>query len=125
MKKIFERYQSIPTPAKASLWFIICSAVLVRLLTTEQYGIYSVFLSWTSIISIFTTLNLHAGVYNNAMLKYPERRNEYTSASQSLAMVVTGTVFCVYCLFSQWTDEFLGGTNTDISRYSFSQLCSP
>ena len=119
MKKILDRYRSIPTPARASLWFIICSAVqngcrflamplLVRLLTTEQYGIYSVFLSWTSIISIFTTLNLHAGVYNNAMLKYPERRNEYTSASQSLAMVVTGIVFLVYCLFSQWIDSFLG-----------------
>lgn len=119
LNNILDRYHSIPTPAKASLWFIICSAVqngckflampiLVRLLTTEQYGIYSVFLSWTSIISIFTTLNLHAGVYNNAMLKYPKRRDEYTSASQSLAMVVTGGVFCVYCLFPRWIDGFLG-----------------
>ena len=74
---------------KVAFGFLVCQAVqsgckflsmpfLVRLLTSEQYGTYSVFLSWLQIITLFATLNLHGGVFNNAMYKYPDHRSNYT-----------------------------------------------
>ena len=107
---ILSKYKSLPTQVKATIWFVACQAIqsgcrflampfLVRLLTTEQYGIYSVFLSWLQIITLFATLNLHCGVYNNAMYKFPDRRSSYTSASQSLSVVCTFLCFGIYLIF--------------------------
>ena len=105
LKKLKDKYCSLPFQAKAAFWFTVCQVVqsgikfltmpfFVRLLTTEQYGIYSVFASWTSLISIFATLNLNAGVFNNAMFKFLDRRDDYTAASQSLSATATFVCFC-------------------------------
>ena len=67
MKKIITKYKNLPEAVKASLWFTICSIlqkgisfitvpIFTRLLTTEQYGVVSIFYSWESIFIIFCTL---------------------------------------------------------------------
>ena len=119
MKNLINKYTNLPTQVKATIWFVACQAVqsgckflslpfLVRLLTTEQYGIYSVFLSWLQIITLFATLNLHCGVYNNAMYKFPDQRSSYTSASQSLSVVCTLVFFVIYLLFQNAWDMLFG-----------------
>lgn len=65
-------------------------------MTTEQYGTFSVYNSWYSIISVFATLNLSAGVYNNCMTKYPNQKKEITSTFQGLSTTVTCLLFVVY-----------------------------
>ena len=119
VQKIANKYKSLPIQLKATVWFIVCQAVqsgckfftmpfLVRLLTPDQYGIYSVFLSWISIFTIFTTLNLHAGVYNNAMLKYKNNRDKYTAVSQSISIIATLFCAAVYFAFSGFWDILFG-----------------
>lgn len=133
LNRIVKRYRLIPIPVRASLWFVVCSVIqngckflsmpfLVRLLTTEEYGVYSVFLSWTSILSIFTSLNLHAGVCNNAMHKYPNRRNAYISASQSLAITVTTVIFVFYLPLSHLIDREVLGLEHGFVLLIFLQL---
>ena len=74
--------------SKAALWFTICGFVqkgisfitvpiFTRLLTTEQYGVVSIFYSWESIFIIFCTLNLFSGVFNNGMIKYENDRDGF------------------------------------------------
>lgn len=119
MIRYINKYKQLPTQVKAVIWFAACQAVqsgckflsmpfLVRLLTSEQYGIYSVFISWLQIITLFATLNLHCGVYNNAMCKFPDCRSSYTSASQSLSVVCTFICFSVYLLFRNAWDSLFG-----------------
>lgn len=67
-----------------------------RILTAEQYGQYSLYQSWLSIISIFATLNLSSGVFNNGMLKYKEERTKYISSMQGLSTIVSLLVIGVY-----------------------------
>ncbi len=55
-------------PGKAGFVFLTVP-IFTRLLTTEQYGLLTVYQSWMAIISVFTTLNLSAGVFNNGMIK--------------------------------------------------------
>lgn len=61
---------------------------------------------WFNTLSIFATLNLSGGVFNNGMLKYEDRRDAYTSAMQGLSLVATAIVFAVclllYPLFGAW-----------------------
>lgn len=100
-------YKRLSEPVKASLWFTVCNIVqkgislfttpiFTRILTTEQYGIYSVYQSWYSIILVFATLNLYAGVYNNGLTKYSEDRDSLTSSFQGLSTTVTLCLFVVY-----------------------------
>ncbi len=132
VKKYIEKYRGMPLGVKAGFWFVVCSAVqngasflsmpfLVRLLTTYEYGIYSVFRSWINIISIFSTLKMSAHVFNNAMFKYPNQRNKYASSAQSIS--ITGVLLCLslYLIFNSfWNSVF--GMPFEISVMIFVQL---
>ena len=112
MNKLLDKYKKIPAPVKAGLWFFICTVlqkgivfltvpIFTRLLTTEQYGLLTVYQSWMAIISVFTTLNLSAGVFNNGMIKYPGQKNQFLSSLLGLSTTVTAVFFIVYLMFRQ------------------------
>ncbi|MGN1306021.1 MAG: lipopolysaccharide biosynthesis protein [Oscillospiraceae bacterium] len=111
MNKIIEKYHSLSNPVKASLWFTMCSIlqkgiqfltvpVMTRIMTSEQYGEYSVFLSWYQIIMIFATLNMWNYVLSNGMIKYENDRDGYLSSLQGLSTLITVVLFAVYVVFS-------------------------
>ena len=54
---------------------LISGPVFTRIMTTEQYGVVSVFLSWESLLSVIVTLNLSSGVFNNGMLDFKDNRS--------------------------------------------------
>ena len=96
-KKLWILYAEIPIQMKASIWFFICSLlqkiisvastmIFTRLLSTEDYGIISIYNSWTDIFYIFATLNLATGVYNVGMTKYEKERDSFNSSLQILAL---------------------------------------
>lgn len=106
---LLDRYKRLSQPVKASFWFIVCSIlqkgislistpIFTRLLTKEQYGVYTVYQSWYSIIAIFATLSLNCGYFVNGLTKYSDRKNEFVSSMQGLATTATILVFAVYCL---------------------------
>lgn len=112
------KYNNAPTPVKASLWFVVCNIlqngislistpIFTRLLTTEQYGVYSVYQSWYNIIAIFATLNLYCGVFNNGLTKFPERKNEFISSMQGLSTLLTIGLFFVYIISSGFWNHVL------------------
>lgn len=130
--KLISKYKAVPINTKAALWFMVCSVIqngarflampfLVRIMTSEQYGIYCVFISWISIVSIFATLKLDCGVMNNAMLRYPNSRDEYTSSAQSLSITTAVICLIIYMLFSSAFDR-LFGLSADLSVMIFIQL---
>ena len=113
---ITSKYRSLSVQAKAALWFTICSflqkgisfitvPIFTRLMSTEEYGTYTVYLSWLQILTIMTSLYLFNGVYDNAMAKYEKQRDEYTSAMQGLTLVITGAVFALYCFTSGFWEK--------------------
>ena len=90
---MIEKYKKLPKPAKASLWFLICSflqkgistittPIFTRLLSTAEYGNYSVFNSWLGIVSIVVTLDLFAGVYTQGLVKFDDKRNQSLATIQ-------------------------------------------
>ena len=118
MNGIIGIYKKLSLPARASIWYMVCSVlqkgvsvlttpIFTRILTTEQYGTISIYNSWESIITVFATLNFTAGVYNNAMVKYPEDRDGYTSVLQTWTTFITTVLFTIYFLFhSLWNNIF-------------------
>ena len=69
MNKLWKKYKELPIQAKATICYTICNIMqrgisiitipaYTRILTKEQYGTYSVFLSWIEIFEIIATLRL-------------------------------------------------------------------
>lgn len=119
LTKVKTIYSSLSAPVKASLWFTICSVVqrgiallstpiFTRIMTTQEYGVYTLYQAWYSIVLIFATLNLYAGVYNNGMTKWPEDRPRYTSALQGLSTTLTAVLFAVYLVAMRFWNDILG-----------------
>lgn len=119
IKKIFFLYYKMSEPVKASLWFTFCSImqkgiallstpIFTRLLTTEQFGIYSIYQSWYAIITIFATLNLYCGVYNIGLTKFSHDQNRFTSSIQGLSTTITILLFGIYILNVDFWNNLLG-----------------
>lgn len=116
IKKLRSRYQEIPLPAKASLWFVVCSLFqkgitfittpfFTRMLSTSEYGETVLYSSWMEIVTIFATFQLSSGVFNKAMIKYEDDRDGYTSSSLFLASSLTVLLFVIYICTNSFGDK--------------------
>lgn len=116
--KLFEKYIKMSVPAKAGLWFTISgflqrgiafltTPIFTRLLSTEQYGVVSVFNTWVELITILCTLNLFSGGFNNGMRDYKEKRDSYVSVIQGLITVISLFWFAVYCIGRPYWNNLL------------------
>lgn len=110
LKRIIDRYKSVPVQIRAAFWFLVCSfmqrgisvittPIFTRLLTTGDYGQYGVFNSWLDIISIFVTLRLYYGVFARGLIKFEDDKASYASSMQGLELVLCLFWTVVYILF--------------------------
>ena len=107
IKRTMEKWQSMSINVKVSTAYAVCSILqrclsfitiplFTRLLSTEQYGQFTVYSSWSGIITIFITLNLAYGSFSTAMVKFEEKREEYIASIQGICLVLAGLFFLIY-----------------------------
>ena len=107
-KSILYKYNRLSKPIKASFWFIICYVIqrglqfagmpiYTRMMSIEDYGLYTVFLSWYNLICVISSLSIYSGVFNKAMVKYKEDKDQYISSIQYLTLLI-GVVFSIFIL---------------------------
>ena len=118
IKSIIDKYKAIPVQIKASFWFLICAflqrgislittPVFTRLLSTAEYGQYSVFNSWLSIVTVFVSLNLYSGVYVQGLVKFEDNKKAFASSLQGLCLTLVAVWMVVYLLFQDfWNGLF-------------------
>lgn len=107
LNKIKEKWKNVPITLKVSSAYTICSILqkclsfitlplFTRLLTTEQYGQYTIYSSWSSILMIFLTLNLAYGSFQTAMIKYENKRSEYITSIQGICLFLSFCFLIIY-----------------------------
>lgn len=95
-----EKNKKYSVQFKASIWFAmsnilrkiivyISMPIFTRLMTTEQYGIYTLYCSWSEIIFLFTTLSISVNIYNKCVIKFKKDIWKFTSS-----------ILCVPLIFS-------------------------
>lgn len=116
IKSLWDKYKKIPLAVKATVAFFICSIlqkaisfitipIFTRLLTTEQYGQYTLYISWLQIFTIITTLRLNFGVFNKGMTKYRDDKDAYTSTMQGITTILTTVFLIVYIVFRKYINN--------------------
>ena len=121
MKQLLIKYKAMGTVAKAGIWFVFCNImtkgistitvpIFTRLLTTEEYGTYSIYLSWLNIFTIVTSLNLYYGAYNNALNKYRDdfTRSKYIASMQGITTSLVVVLGVIYALNIDFWNNVIG-----------------
>lgn len=91
IKKLINKYKEMPKIVKATIWFslitliqkgvsALTTPIFARLMSVEQYGIYSLYVSWYTIFNIISTFNITLGLFNSLLVKNEEKQNEIASA---------------------------------------------
>ena len=106
-------------PVKASIWFIIsgflknvidilATPFFTRILTKEQYGVFSVYYSWYLIVNIVFSLYLFGDVFNVGLVKYEKDIDRFISSS--LGFVTSLVVFFLtgYLIFYNTINNIVG-----------------
>ena len=114
MKKfrIFEKYRSMPVAVRAAFWFTFCSflqqaisfittPIFTRIMSSKEYGIWTLFSTWMTIFTVIVTLNLQGGGFNNAMVKYENARDRFLSSMIGLTTVLTGIWIVLLFIFGK------------------------
>lgn len=115
---LIKKYKSLSDPVKASLWYTICSVInkgmalittpiFTRVMTEEQYGQFSIFQSWISILIIFTSLNIFLGGYQKGLIVFENDTDRFTSSQLGLIITITSIFAIVYSMVpSLWFKIF-------------------
>lgn len=125
IKIIVGTYKGMPLQLKASFWFLLCAflqkgisfittPIFTRILTTAEYGQFNVFNSWMGIISVIVTLNLSSGVYVQGLVKFDDKRKQYTSALQGLTITLVFVWLCIYLVFHNYWNKLFSLTTTQM-----------
>ena len=119
------KYTNMPVQIKAAFWFLICSflqkgisvittPIFTRLLNTQEYGQYTVFNSWLGIVTIIVSLNLSLGVYTQGLIKFDDKRKEFSSSLQGLSLTLTVGWTVIYLLFKDFFNQVMSLTTVQV-----------
>lgn len=119
LKRLLSKYKSLSKQLKVVFWFtfvgflqrgisVITTPIFTRVLSTQEYGLFSVFNAYYTVIVIVATLYLHMGVINNAFVNMKEPNEKIVSAFQSLSLVVSASVFILAMIFRNQLSKIMG-----------------
>ncbi len=114
-----KKHISIRVPAKASIWYIASSAIsrsvgimgtpiFTRLLTPEEYGLYPLYNTWLSVLTVIITLELTGCVIYRGLQKYSDRSDEFISCAAGLLFSVFLGFCTLYFAFSDTINKITG-----------------
>lgn len=125
VNKLIDKYKLFPIQVRASFCFLICSflqrgisvittPIFTRLLSTTEYGKFSVFNSWYGIVSIIITLALYSGVHTQGLVKFNDKRAVFSSSLQGLVFTLVMFWTVIYLLFRDFWNKRVGLTTVQM-----------
>lgn len=119
MFNIINRLKKLPKGVKASVAFFFASIITsgiayivtpiyTRILPPEVYGQTSVFLTWVQLFGFIAMFCLSYGVFNNGMVDYPDKRDEFSFSmlilSNIITVLFTVVLLLIYPMISKYID---------------------
>lgn len=86
----------------------ISTPIFTRIMTESEYGRYTVYNSWYSILTIVITLNLAAGVYTRGLIKFEKDQDAFSSSMLGLSTTVIIIFSLIYGVFHNFFNDLFG-----------------
>lgn len=114
-----KKHESLTVPARASVGFTLVGAVakllsvmttplFTRLLTAEEYGLYSLYTTWLGIFSVIFTLGIGSAVLYRGMQKFPAERDGILTSALLISHLSLLLFLLVYLFLRKSIEPFLG-----------------
>ncbi len=112
-------YKKMTPEAKASLWFLVCNIlqkglafmvipIYTRLLTTAEYGSFSVYNAWYQLFLAFATLSMSSDYFVIGTLKNEIEIKKMLGILQGCCSVVCVAFFCIVLIFFKPLSNLFG-----------------
>lgn len=119
-------------PAKASAWYVassvlargigaLCTPIFTRLLTPEEYGLFPLYNTWLTVVSVILTLELTGGVIYRGLQKYENKRDDFLSSVFGLFLTIFMTFCTLYFAFSSYFNK-ISSLSTLITVLMFAEI---
>lgn len=116
---LFSKYKIMSEEMKAAFWYAVSNIgqkiapwlvmiILTHMLATTQYGVYSIFLSWTEIVEIVITLRIYSNGYVAGLVQNSSSRGVYTATMQKLCFFLITFWLCVYLICNTFITKVMG-----------------
>ena len=110
MNKSNHKYSAIKRPAVASIWYaaaailgrgigFIFTPIFTRLLSAEEYGLFTLYTTWLGVFTIISTLEIGGGVLMRALQKKDWTSGTVFFSALGLQTTICAIVCVIYCTF--------------------------
>lgn len=132
INELKKKYSEISLPVKTVFWFTICAflqktfgmlttPIFTRLMSTEEYGKYSVFMSVKTILSVVATLNITNIIATKGINKYPDREEQFLTNIQFLSSISVLFFTIFFFINQEWICQFTG-LNAKIMYFTLGEI---
>lgn len=119
IRQVADKSKSLSPGVKASVALFIANIIqkgisflttplYTRMLTTEEFGQASVFFTWQQLFGIIAMFCLSYGVFNNGMIDYPQKRDEYSFSLLILSNIITVAFSIILFITLPLTEQYIG-----------------
>lgn len=121
LRKLLNKYNSISPAVKMAFWFLVCSflqkgigflttPIFTRVMLEEEYGRFSIFNSWSSIVSTFVSLNIAGNCYTRGLVVNEKDKDRFGSTLQGLLTTCVLISAILFFLFRSFVFSITGLT---------------
>lgn len=114
---LVDKYCQMPKAAKAAVWFTICNFIVAglgfitgplftRLLSPDEYGVLTLFMTYEQIILILATWEIQLGAYQRGLFKYENNWKQYSLSTLTLVNMITILFFLIVIVLFKPISEF-------------------
>ena len=108
MKKLVRKYKLLNDEFKASIWYTISNisqkaapwlimVILTHMVSSAEYGMYSIYMSWVEIIEILVTLRIYSNGFVAGLVRNNERKDVYTTTIEKISIILV-TVWVIIAI---------------------------
>lgn len=118
LSTFLKKYNAMNLQLKVVFWFtvvgflakgisVITTPIFTRVLSTDEYGLFSVFSSYNTVFMCIATLNLHLTAVYNAFTKHPEEKDKVVSTFQSLTLCISIGISALAIMYSEFLSNLM------------------
>ena len=122
----------LKVPAKASLWYIISAGIargigalsvpiFTRLLSPEEFGVFSLYYSWLGIFTVVVSLEITGSVIYRGFQRFEDKKDEFASATLGLLGAIFVGFCALYFAFFGIIENFIG-LSLSVSVFMFVEI---
>lgn len=109
LRRLLKKYNNLSIEIKAAAWYAfgniiqkiapwLVMIILTHYVSVEDYGMYSVFLSWMEIFEIVITLKIYSNGYVAGLVRECDNKEVYTSSLQILCIILIISWLIIYLI---------------------------